>query len=134
MPGNSVEYSFSDKHCVNGSALRQKLTRQKYKKLQKVTTNVSIKWPKLNIKAWGQLRYMYLHIMDMLKKFRGFASNFEKNIKKQTFLILQITFKDIVILTLYTRDYVCDFIILTAIYQCILDSLPGILTSQYANL
>ena len=58
--------------------------------------------------------------MDMLKKFRGFASNFEKNIKKQTFLMIlqnainvQIKMnmslnKPICMRTAYMCIFVCD--------------------------
>ena len=53
---------------------------------------------------------------------------------RKTFNILQIRFKNIVILMLLAWKFVCVFTILTSIYQRILDPLPGILTSQYANL
>ena len=53
---------------------------------------------------------------------------------RKTYSILQMRCKQIVILTLSTYDFDHNFIILIAIYQCISDTLPGILTSLHANL
>lgn len=53
---------------------------------------------------------------------------------RKTYSILQMRCKQIVILMLPTYDFDHNFIILTAIYQCISDALPGILTSLHVNL